>query len=263
MRAFKEIPKRTWKNSTLVQLEKTTANQRHPATKQCLKSPASRKPVEKVKQLLAYRKGAGVVSCCSIAIHYRSTKTDEWMMADSVRCSVIHWRKSAPYRFICCDWTVFSQEKKHASARFFNLFNAMAGESSPIICNGSSSYPARAFLAVCCLPFPVWICSRNLCRTKKSTLSGRQPIPPHASPSSFFPPLPSVSCPHSLLSPSPSFSLAFLWGEQGGKTDKAASTEITYHSLATCSALLSGKCWICQSRFNSGEYVSSILGLSF
>lgn len=54
-----------------------------------------------------------------------------------------------------------------------------------------------------------------------------------------------------------------LWGKGEGKTDKAASTEITYHSLAMCSAPLSGKCWICQSGSTAGNMWAQFWGCRF
>lgn len=92
-------------------------------------------------------------------------------------------------------------KQKYMSAYFFNLFNAMADESSPIICNGSSRYSTRVpffFFVVWILPFPVWICSRNLCRTKKSTLWQTAHRP--ACILLFFLSAAPVSCPHFLLS---------------------------------------------------------------
>lgn len=64
----------------------------------------------------------------------------------------------------------------------------------------------------------------------------------------YLPPLSTtlISCPH--------FPTSLLFCEEGEReTDKAASSESTYHSLPMYSPLLSEKCWICQS--NSTERI--------
>lgn len=102
--------------------------------------------------------------------------------------------------------------------------------------------------------FPVWICSLNLLQDKEAGF-GRQLITPHAS--TLFSRL-------LLSSPVHTFRLSrLLWGTGEGKTDKAASTEITYHSLAMCSAPLSGKCWICQSGSTAGNMWAQFWGCRF
>lgn len=99
-----------------------------------------------------------------------------------------------------------------------------------------------------CRDFQIW--SFTLCRTKQAALADSRS---HY----MYPPLLSttlISCPHS------STSLVFCdGGGVGGWTDKAASSEITYHSSAMCSAVLSEKCQICQSSSTEGNMWAVVL----